>query len=80
MIVKNKIKLYREKYNITQEELSQELNTTKQYISKIENKNVNISISMAIEITQAIKRITTKKSFGLQTIRIQVEDIFYIEK
>lgn len=79
MIVKNKIKNYRIKYAITQDELANEINCKKQYISKIENNNVNIGIEMAIKITQAIRNLTTKKSFGLQTVRIQVEDIFYIE-
>lgn len=78
MAVKNKIKYYRNKYDITQEELANEIDKSKQYISKIENKNVNIGIEMAIKITQSIKNLTTKKSFGLQTIRLQVEDVFYI--
>ncbi|MFH5851671.1 helix-turn-helix transcriptional regulator [Clostridium perfringens] len=78
MIVKNKIKYYRKKYNITQEELAKEMNCSKQYISKVENENVNISIGLALNVTRAIKELTTKKSFGLQTVKIQVEDIFYL--
>lgn len=80
MLVKNRIKYYREKYNITQDELAFQINKTKQYISKLENHNINIGIGVAINITKALKNITTEKSFGLQTINIQVEDLFYIEK
>lgn len=80
MIVENKIKYYRQKYNITQDELALQINKTKQYISKLENKNTNAGIGVAIEITKAIREITTQKSFGLQTVKIQVEDIFYIKK
>lgn len=80
MMVKNRIKYYREKYNITQDELALQIDKTKQYISKLENQNTNVGIGVAIEITQALKQLTTKKSFGLQTIKIQVEDLFYIEK
>lgn len=61
MIVKNKIKYYRTKYDITQDELAKEIDCRKQYISKIENENVNIGIGMAIRITQAIRNLTTKK-------------------
>ncbi|WP_460296822.1 helix-turn-helix transcriptional regulator [Clostridium perfringens] len=78
MVVKNKIKYYRKKYNITQEELAKEMNCSKQYISKVENENVNISIGLALRVTRSIKELTTKKSFGLQTVKIQVEDIFYL--
>lgn len=77
MCINNRIKYYREKYNITQEELALKLNSTKQYISKLENGNVNVRISLALDITNAIRDLTRTKSFGLQTISLQVEDVFY---
>lgn len=79
MAIKNKVKYYRNKYNITQEELANEIHKSKQYISKIENQNINIGIEMAIILTNSIRDLTRKKSFGLQTIRLHVEDIFYID-
>lgn len=78
MIVKNRIKQYREKYSITQEELGKKINKTKQYISKLENQNINVGIGLAIEIVKAIRELTNEKSFGIQTVKISVEDIFYI--
>ena len=80
MEVGNKVKYYREKFNITQEELAIKLNKNKQYISKLENKNINVGIGLAIEITNAFKEITREKTFGMQRVRVQVEDIFYIKK
>ncbi len=80
MEVGNKVKYYREKFNITQEELAIKLNKNKQYISKLENKNINVGIGLAIEITNAFKEITREKTFGMQSVRVQVEDIFYIKK
>lgn len=78
MIVKNRIKYYRDKYSITQEELGFKINKPKQYISKLENQNINVGIGLAIEITKAIRQITNEKSFGIQTIKINVEDLFYV--
>lgn len=80
MEVLNKVKYYREKFNITQEELAIKLNKNKQYISKLENKNINVGIGLAIEITNAFKDITAEKTFGMQSVRIQVEDIFYLKR
>lgn len=80
MQVGNKVKYYREKFNITQEELAIKINKNKQYISKLENKNINVGIALAIEITNAFKEITREKTFGMQSVRVQVEDIFYIKK
>lgn len=80
MIVKNRIKYYREKYNITQEELGKKINKTKQYISKLENQNINVGIGLAIEIVKAIRELTNDKSFGIQTVKICVEDVFYISE
>lgn len=79
MVVKNKIKLYREKYNITQEELAKRLGKSKQYISKIEREKVNLSIGLALQIVNAFKLLSKEKTFGLQMIRLQVEDLFYLE-
>lgn len=80
MEIGNKIKYYRDKFNITQEELALNLNKSKQYISKLENKNVNIGVGLAIQIVNAFKEITSKKTFGMQVIKIQVEDLFFIKK
>jgi|GEM_PF-1926287 len=76
----NKIKYYREKYNITQEELAIKLKKSKQYISTLEIKEINVGVSLAIEIVNAFKEITNEKTYGLQTVSLQVEDIFYLKK
>lgn len=80
MIVRNKVKYYRNKFNITQEELACKLNRSKQYISKLENESTNVGVGLAIELVNAFKNISNEKTFGLQTIKLQVEDLFYIEK
>jgi DNA-binding XRE family transcriptional regulator len=79
MKVGNKIKYYREKYNITQDELAQKVKKSKQYISKLERDEVNVGVGFAIEVVNAFKLITSEKTYGMQIVRIQVEDLFYLK-
>lgn len=79
MIVGNKIKYYRKKYKITQSELAERLDKSKQYISKLERDQINISIGLALLITDVFKQITKEKTFGMQMIKLQVEDLFFLK-
>lgn len=79
MLVGNKIKYYRRKFHITQEDLGVKLNKSKQYISKLEKDEVNVGIGLALQIVNAFKEITKEKTFGMQMIRLQVEDIFFLK-
>lgn len=65
------IRIYRAKYNITQEQLANMCNTTQQYINQIENEKVTISVytllkiaeSFEIEANDLIYASTLNKSF-----------------
>ena len=76
-MLKNNIKEYRKKFNITQEDLGDRLGYKKQQISKIENNKVNVSVLIALSIVQAFKEITLEKG---QQILLSVDDLFYIDK
>lgn len=78
-MVGNKVKHYRQKYKITQLELAKKLNKSKQYISKLETNQVNVSVGLAISITNVFKEITGEKTFGNQMIKLQVEDLFFLK-
>ncbi|MBX4267512.1 helix-turn-helix transcriptional regulator [Clostridium estertheticum] len=80
MLVGNKIFYYRKKYKITQVELGEKISRTKQYISKLERDQLNVGVSLALEIIDAFRVITKEKTFGMQMVNLKVEDIFYLKK
>ena len=65
--MKTKIAFYRNRLNITQEELAQAVEATRQTIIALEQGRYNPSLLLAWKITKALKQ---KK----------VEDVFLIEK
>lgn len=75
--MRNKIKYYRKKFNISQLELAKKIGVTKQHISKIENDRVNVSVEIALKLTNAFKDITKEKS-RKQEVILKVEDLFYL--
>lgn len=78
-MLRNNIKYYRKKFKITQEELGQKMNIKygKQYISKIENNQVNVTIPLAFKVVKAFKDITLEKG---QQVILTVDDLFYIDE
>lgn len=64
-VFKNNIKVFRAKYDMTQEDLAQKIGVTRKTINTIENGIFIPSTLLALKIAQA---------FGTT-----VEDIFYIE-
>jgi Predicted transcriptional regulator len=76
-MIKNNVKKYREKFNVSQKELSEELNTTKQYVSKLELGKTLPSIDVCYRVKNALENITLKKSNGNQVINLRIEDLFY---
>ncbi|HDM22920.1 MAG TPA: transcriptional regulator [Methanomicrobia archaeon] len=64
--MKNKLKVYRAIHSITQEELAEELNVTRQTIISIENGKYDPSLRLAFKIAAF---------FG-----VKIEDIFFYEE
>ena len=60
--MKNKLKVYRAMYDITQEELAKELNITRQTIIAIEKDKYDPSLSLSFKIARFFK--------------VNIEDIF----
>lgn len=47
------IRIYRAKFNMTQEQLANLCNTTQQYINQIENEKVTISVYTLLKIAES---------------------------
>lgn len=54
--MKTKIKFYRKQLNITQEELAQAVNVTRQTINVLEQGRYNPSLELAYKITKALEK------------------------
>lgn len=80
MRTRNKIKLYRKKFKITQQELAEHLDVSKQHVSQLEKSDSNPTINTTLRLVDAFKTIVKKKTFGQQNIVLYVEDLFYTEK
>jgi putative transcriptional regulator len=65
--MKTKIAFYRNRLNITQEELAQMVDATRQTIISLEQGRYNPSLVLAHKITRALKRRN-------------IEEVFIIEK
>lgn len=76
-MIRNRIGLYRDKFGVTQEELAEELKTTKQYVSKLERENSLPGIKVCFKVRKALIDITDRKSNGLQIANITIDDLFY---
>ena len=61
----NKIKLYRQQLNLTQEDVSKKLNVTRQTINAIENNKYNPSLELAIKLSRLLN--------------VQVEELFVLD-
>lgn len=62
--MKNKVKEYRKKINLTQEELAQKLSVTRQTINAIENNKYNPTLELAIKLGKYL-RIPVEELFSL---------------
>ena len=76
-MVHNRIAFYRGKYGVTQEELAEEINVTKQYVSKLERENSFPGIKVCFKVLKALTNITENKSGGIQVANIKLDDLFY---
>jgi len=66
MKIKNQVREHREKKEITQEQLSRELDVSRQTVNSIENGKYNPSLELALKIAEAFNT--------------EVEKIFQLEK
>jgi len=62
--VKNEIKVYRAKYNLTQEELAKEVGVTRQTIISIEKGRYSPSLELAFKIARRFD--------------LKIEDLFFL--
>lgn len=63
--MKNKLKFYRKQKNLTQKELANILNVTRQTINAIENNKYNPTLALALKIGKFFQ--------------IPIEEIFFLE-
>jgi len=66
MKIKNQVREHRERKEITQEQLSRELDVSRQTVNSIENGKYNPSLELALKIAEAFNT--------------EVEKIFQLEK
>jgi putative transcriptional regulator len=64
--MKKKIKEYRKELKITQEELAEAVNVTRQTIIALEQGRYNPSLILAYRITKALKREYIEEVFELE--------------
>jgi putative transcriptional regulator len=64
--MKTKIKEYRKELKITQEELAEAVNVTRQTIIALEQGRYNPSLILAYRITKALKREYIEEVFELE--------------
>ncbi len=62
--MKNNIKYYRKKLNLTQEDVAKKLNVTRQTINVIENNKYNPSLELAIKLSRLLE-VTVEALFTL---------------
>ena len=63
--MKNSIKEFRKKLKMTQEELAEKVNVTRQTIISLESGKYNPSLELAFKITGALKRKKIEDIFSL---------------
>ncbi|MFH0978056.1 MAG: helix-turn-helix transcriptional regulator [Candidatus Woesearchaeota archaeon] len=66
MIMRTKIAFYRNKLNITQEQLGQAVDVTRQTIISLEQGKYNPSLQLAYKITKALKMRSIEDVFILK--------------
>ena len=64
--MKNSVKVYRAKYNLTQQELADKLSASRQTIMAIESGKFNPSTKLALKMAS--------------TLQCSVHDLFYLEE
>jgi putative transcriptional regulator len=70
-LMKTKIKEYRKELKMTQEELAESVNVTRQTIISLEQGRYNPSLILAYKITRALKRRFIEEVFDLEKIEIK---------
>lgn len=55
--MKNRIKEFREKYNLTQQDLAKKVGVSRQTIISLENGRYNPSINLAYKVSKTFNRI-----------------------
>jgi putative transcriptional regulator len=68
--MKNRIADLRKKINITQQELAERVNVTRQTIISLEFGRYNPSLELAYKITKTLKQKYLKDVFDLKSIKI----------
>jgi putative transcriptional regulator len=68
--MKTKIKEYRKELKITQEELAEDVDVTRQTIIALEQGRYNPSLILAYKITKALKRRYIEEIFELEEIEL----------
>ncbi len=68
--MKTKIKEYRKELKMTQEELAEAVDVTRQTIIALEQGRYNPSLILAYRITKALKRRYIEEVFELDSIKI----------
>ncbi|MEL7671708.1 helix-turn-helix transcriptional regulator [Methanobacterium sp.] len=68
--MKTRIKEYRKELKMTQEELAEAVEVTRQTIIALEQGRYNPSLILAYRITKALKREYIEEVFELEDIRI----------
>ncbi|WP_315167632.1 helix-turn-helix transcriptional regulator [Metaclostridioides mangenotii] len=63
--MKNNIKNYRKKLNLTQEDVAKKLNVTRQTINAIENNKYNPSLELAIKLSRLLD-VTVEELFTIE--------------
>ena len=63
--MKTKIKQYRKKFRVTQEELADKVKVTRQTINALEQGRYNPSLELAYKITKALKQKHIEEVFIL---------------
>ena len=56
MVIENNVRAYRKQLNVTQEELAQRLDISRQTIIAIENKKYNPSLELALKIGKVFNK------------------------
>jgi len=69
--MKTKIKEHRKELKMTQEELAESVNVTRQTIISLEQGRYNPSLILAYKITRALKRRFIEEVFDLEKIEIK---------
>lgn len=80
VVLRNKLRAYRRKFGVTQQELADRIGVKKSYLSEIERGVYNPSTSLSLQIVAALEEIMRESSGGRQVARLRVDDVFYLEE